>query len=373
MDITKPYFLIMPALISLFLCHFFFFDLSFFVIFNSSLVLVLFAVVCSLLMYSLGLGRSLAISSSVRLFDRTKRFDGIFLIIVIFSFLSSAFLVLDFVRQFGFASIFLNASLLQKNAISNSLGNFLYLNVFIFPIVFVLSMNRSKLYVLLLFLSLFFLYFAGIKSYIFQSFALLGLILLSGKRFSSLVFYSFFLFLALFLYFFVYDVFIDLSSDSANHSLDRFLSYYSGSWGTYLFYLVDGLDTPYPGLTVFYPFYKIVSMGGITLDDYYRFYDVNGFQLNVVPIFQLAYLEGGFSLQLFLIFFLSFIYVFIRFLCIKFKHNIFFRICLYFYCSTFIISSLFSNVFQDLPVYISIFLLILAGIVSQLRLSRRFG
>lgn len=368
MDITKPYFIVLPALISLFLCHFFFFNLSFFVVVNSASVLILFALVCSLLMYSLGLDRLPAKIFSERQFNSTKGFNAIFLSMVVVSFLSSALLVVDFSSKFGFYSIFINASLLQKNAISNSLGNFLYLNVFIFPVLFILTFYRSKLYLILLFLSLFFLYFAGIKSYIFQSFALLGLILMSGKKFSSLAIYSFLMLLALFFYFFVYDVFIDLSSSSAGHSFDRFLSYFSGSWATYYFYLIDGLETPYPGLTVFYPIYKIASMGQITLDEYYRFYNINGFQLNVVPIFQLAYLEGGFWLQFFMVFFLSFVYVFIRFLCVKFEGNIFFRVCLYFYCSTFVISSLFSNVFQDLPVYISIFLLIFAGIISQLRL-----
>ena len=53
MDITKPYFLIMPALISLFSCHFFFYELSFFVVINSALVLALFAIVSSLLMFAL--------------------------------------------------------------------------------------------------------------------------------------------------------------------------------------------------------------------------------------------------------------------------------------------------------------------------------
>lgn len=371
MDITKPYFLIMPALISLFSCHFFFYELSFFVVINSPLILVLFAVVSSILMFSVGVDRLPENSVSVALINSTNKFNRVFWIIIGASFASSTLLVLYFSNKFGFYSIFVNASLLQTNAISNSLGNFLYLNVFVFPVLFILTLYKSKLYFVLLFFSLFFLYFAGIKSYMFQSFALLGLILLSGRKVGSLSFYSFLLLSALFLYFFIYDVLIDLASENAGHSFDRFLSYFSGSWATYSFYLKDGLETPYPGLTIFYPIYKLASMGQITLDEYYRFYEINGFQLNVVPLFQLAYLEGGFWLQLFMVFVLSFAYVFLRLLCFQYKRNVFFRVCLYFFCSTFIISSLFANVFQDLPVYISIFILIFAGFISQVRLKKR--
>ncbi|MAA64495.1 MAG: hypothetical protein CL581_06935 [Alteromonadaceae bacterium] len=373
MDITKPYLLILPGVISLFLCHFFFFELSVFVVLNSFLVLFLFSTVSYFLMFFLGLNRSVSMAAISELVRKTRKFNVIFILILIFCFLASAFLVLKFSMKFGFLSIFMNASLLQENAISNSLGNFLYFNVFLFPVLFLLTFYKSKWYMFLLVFSFFFLYFTGIKSYIFQSFALLGLLLLSGKRISSLMLYSLLFLSLLFLYFFIYDVFIDLSSDSVRHSMNRFLSYYSGSWGTYHYYLIDGLESPYPGLTVFYPFYKVMFMGQVTLDEYYRFYDVSGFQLNVVPIFQLAYLEGGFLLQLFFVFILSFFYIFIRFLCLKFENNIFFRVCLFFYCSTFIISSFFSNVFQGLPIYISIFVLIFAGFLSQLRIKKRFG
>lgn len=153
---------------------------------------------------------------------------------------------------------------------------------------------------------------------------------------------------------------------SLDDSLDRFLAYFSGSWGTFFLYEKEGWDTPYPGLTVLYPGYKILSFGSIDLKEFVRFYDVSGFQLNVVPFFQLAYLEGGLILQLVVVIFTAFIYSLFRYLARIYSNNIFIKVAFLYFCSVFVISSLFSSIFLDLQFYTTMFLLIFFSCISGL-------
>ena len=250
------------------------------------------------------------------------------------------------------------------------LGNFLYLNVIVLPLSLLLFFSGGKKYIIVAFLSLFFLYFTGIKSYLFQSFILMFFIFSHGLKFRNIIFFCFIMFFLLFTYFFFYDYYIDKASIDLLSTLDRFLAYFSGSWGTFYYYLKDGWETPYFGLSIFFPIYKIVSLGAVSLADYNRFYDVNGFNLNVIPFFQLAYLEGGSLFQSVVIFSTSLFYSFIRYLAITNSRNIYYRVLLFYFSSTFLISSLFANVFSDLPVYIVIFFLLLLGAFSDFRMNR---
>lgn len=363
MDITKPFAIIAPAMVSILFCDLFFYKLDVATILLAVLPLLIFAAVSTLLMY--------VFSANGNLQPIGMRVCGNFFIIIaavaIVSFAASIYLVINFSRDFGFYSIFINADLLQSNAISNSLGNFLYLNVFLFPVFLKLLIHSRPKFVFFAcsLLSLFFLYFAGIKSYLFQSILLCGFIFLRGQNFSRIIL-TFLLLLSIFvLYFIFYDSQIDLAADDSIESLGRFLAYFSGSWATFQNYLNEPISSNYPALATFFPFYKIILHGDVALSDYLRFFTIEGFELNVVPLFQLAYLEGGAFFQFFIIILFSFAYALIRKFALMREDNIFFQICNTYFCSTFVISSLFANVFGDLHLYISFAIIFFAAAVLK--------
>lgn len=363
MDYSKPIFLVLPALFSLFVCDVFFFKLPVFVILNSIFVLASFLVATVLLSNAIGVGKDLRKDDVLKMLPGYSSLKHAVFFLIVISYIPSLMLVYIFSSKFGFISIFTNSSLLQTNAISNSLGNFLYLNVVLIPVLLVMT-RYAKWYFLLIFASLFFLYFTGIKSYLIQSVALCFLYALMGRSFSQV-----FLFLILFFvfvvgFFYYYDSNIDLAASNVEESLGRLLAYFSGSWATFSFYLEEGVYFQYPLISIFYPFYKIISFGSIELNDYLRFYNVNGYELNVVPVFQWVYLEGGVVMQIFSAIFFAYCYCLLRTVAINTK-NIFHLLAFLFFCTTFVVSTLFANVFSDLPVYISLLLLLFLGFFSK--------
>ncbi len=369
MDITKPLSIVAPAMVSILVCDFFFHKLNLSTILLGFTPLLIFAALSTLLTY---------ITSSKKKLRPIKIFtDGNFLkiirIITIISFASSTYLVINFSREFGFDSIFTKADLLQSNAITNSLGNLLYFNVFLLPIFLkILSTGKSKtIYATCSALSLFFLYFAGIKSYLFQSILLCAFVFLQGKNFKNIALTFFLTLAALLTYFIFYDTHIDLSANNTFESLQRFLAYFSGSWATFESYLENPPSSQHQALGTFFPFYKIISNGEISLSEYLRFFSIEGFELNVIPLFQMAYLEGGVFLQLFVIISSAFTYSFTRILASIYENNIFLQIFHAFFCSTFVISSLFANVFGDLHLYISFAIIFLAAVTLRRNKIRR--
>lgn len=365
MDITKPFAIIAPAMVSILVCDLFFHELDVATIFLGVAPLLIFAVLSTLLIHAFAAQKKLQPINMV--------IQGNFLIIIaamtMVSFVASTYLVINFSRDFGFYSVFLRADLLQSNAITNSFGNFLYLNVLLFPIFLKLAIDNGPrlMFLICLVLSLFFLYFAGIKSYLFQSILLCGFIFLRGRGFSKIALTLLLLLSVLVLYFIFYDSHIDLAADSILESLGRFLAYFSGSWATFQSYLEDPLRSQYPALATFFPFYKIILGGDVALSDYLKFFTIEGFELNVVPLFQLSYLEGGWIFQCLVIMLSSFAYALIRKLALMRANNIFFQICHVYFCSTFIISSLFANVFGDLHVYISFAIVFLAAAALKVK------
>lgn len=355
MDVTKPFYLVFPALVSMILCHLYFYELSEFVLLNGLYSLALFFIFSHFISFGIIPSGWLRGGEVNELITSAKNFKLIFFCLVVFCYLGSAGLVYTFSSKFGFLTIFRDPSLLQKNAITNSLGYLLYMNIMLVPVFLALSVKDSKLYFFFFVLSVFFLLFAGIKSYIFQSIALTFLVFSQGRPFFQLLMKFTFVFVGLFTIFVGYDFFLDSGAPDLEKSSERFLAYFSGSWGTFSHYNDEGWGTPYPGLTVLYPIYKIFSFGGVSLADYTRFYEINGFNLNVVPVFQLAYLEGGWLFQTVFTLLLSFIYVTLRHRASKARSNIFHKLIFYFFCSSFVISSLFANIFADLTFWLSIF------------------
>lgn len=367
LDLTRPEFIIIIPGVSLLLCGMFFYDLKSYVYLNAILSFFGFFVFSYFFMYVFKVTKKR--NYSMRNWSSFRSTEHMLMwIFIINAFLFSGYLVFLFSFSYGFSSILYSPYLLQTKAIVNSAGNFLHLNISLLTVFLILVIkNKSLIYFIALLFSLFFLYFAGIKGYIFQSILLAAFFFLSGIRFSRLVLLSvlgIFFFIAYFVY---YDINLDKSASTVGESVYRFLAYFSGSWATFEKYVDSGWESPYPGLLIFSAFYKVASFGDVSMANFNVFFNINGFNLNVVPIFQSAYLDGGLGFQLFYIVFMSFVYAFLRWLSSAHPFNLFFEIAYVYFCSTLVLSMFFSNIFSALTFYISMFSLLVIGFSRHIK------
>ena len=352
-DLTSPIFIMLFLILDILICELLFFELSFYTYIVNLSGGLLFLFISYILLqknfFFLNIRKK-----------PTNYNIGIFLPIIFISFISSFILVYLFSDKFGFISIFLFPDLLQKNAIINSLGYFLYLNVIIFPFcIYMIFYKKHKIsiYLFIMIISLFFLYFAGIKSYIFQAFlTTIIMVLILSKLKKSFFVLVLFLFIII-SFFSFYDLLIDLSATSLDDSLNRFLAYLTGSFATGDLYIKNNWDSPYIGLRTIEFIYKLFSFGEIKPIDYVVFYDVKGYLLNVVPLFQLTIVEGNVFFQILIVFIVSLIYIFFRLKMIK-DFNIIDIILYSYVTSSFVISLIFANILGELTFYVLIILMI---------------
>ena len=352
-DLTSPIFIMLFLILDILICELLFFELSFYTYIVNLSGGLLFLFISYILLqknfFFLNIRKKPTIYNI-----------GIFLPIIFISFISSFILVYLFSDKFGFISIFLFPDLLQKNAIINSLGYFLYLNVIIFPFcIYMIFYKKHKIsiYLFIMIISLFFLYFAGIKSYIFQACLTTTIMVLILSKLKK-SFFVLVLFLFIIISFFsFYNLLIDLSATSLDDSLNRFLAYLTGSFATGDLYIKNNWDSPYIGLRTIEFIYKLLSFGEIKPIDYVVFYDVKGYLLNVVPLFQLTIVEGNVFFQILIVFIVSLIYIFFRLKMIK-DFNIIDIILYSYVTSSFVISLIFANILGELTFYVLIILMI---------------
>lgn len=365
LDLTSPIFIMLFLLADIIICEKLFFELSFYTYLVNLSGALLFLLINYILLKKNFFFLNI---------DKESNSYGykIFFPIIFISFVSSIMLVYLFSDKFGFISIFLFPDLLQSNAIINSLGYFLYLNIIILPFcIYMIFYKKTKIFIYLFIMmgSLFFLYFAGIKSYIFQGFlTTLVMVLILSKLKKSFIILLLFL-LSIISFFAFYDLLIDLSASSIEDSLNRFLAYLTGSFATGDLYLNKNWDSPYLGLRTLEFIYKLFTFGEIKPVDYVVFYNINGYLLNVVPLFQLTIVEGNIFFQIIIVFIISLIYIYFRHKMIR-NFNII-NIILYSYVtSSLIISLIFANILGELTFYILLILTILLQTINS-RLNNR--
>ena len=352
--------IILYACFTLILCDVFFYPLSIYIYLGTIYSYLLFL----LISYSV-LGQQRFFYKYIpKKIKITKQEKISFLIIIFLSYSASFELVYLFSQKFGFISIFYDSSLLQSNAISNSLGYLLYLNVLILPyslfrIFYIKSSYMNKIFYILVFaLSLFFFFFTGIKGYLFL--AILNLIILflyfsSLQR--SLIIILFFI-LILISYFIFYDSMIDLVTSNIEGSLNRFFAYLVGSWAVADIKIQDNWVTPYYALKTVPFFYKLMGYGHEYQESFNVFYNINGLNLNVVPFFQYAFIEGGLFLQSIIVIATSLLISITKKFLLK-KFSIYLLFIYLFIIGNFILSLTFANTIGGLKFYTTLFILLI--------------
>jgi oligosaccharide repeat unit polymerase len=354
-DLLNPIFIILYAFSTLLICDIFFYSLSIYVYLITILGYLLF-----LLFIFLFLNKKIIWYKMLpKQIYVTKQEKIFFLCLIILSFFASIELIIIFSNKFSFLSIFYNSSLLQNNAISNSLGYLLYLNVIILPYsIFRIFYTNDRSYILVLILSLFFLYFTGIKGYLFLGIIntlILFIYFSSTKRALVLIILALLIMIS---YFIFYDFFLDLSSNNISDSLHRFMAYFVGSWAVADLKILENWETPYYGFKTFPFIYKLLGYGTEYQELYNVFYNVNGLKLNVVPFIQYAFIEGGLFLQTLIIFLLSIIVIIFRKL-LFYSFSIYYLFFYIFVMGNFILSLTFANTIGGLKFYTTICILFL--------------
>lgn len=290
--------------------------------------------------------------------------------ICLISMFGTASLVNTFVENFGFDSLFRRPDLFQRNSIVNYYGYLLYLNVFIFSL-FSITEQKSALYrlvyVVIFIISVLSLIFSGNKSYLFQALLLYMLVKSKGNIGSSAKILLIFIGIIVFL-FALYDEYIDLVDSQS--VFDRPLIYIFGGWATLQSFIDSGgYSAVYVGDHLFYPIIKVLTYGSFPEESLFKFYDVDGFDLNQFSIFGSAFLDFWYLGVIAVGFFLGAVEYFLRVARYSRESDIW-TIIYWYFVAELLLSFFFANMFGSLYVYTSVMIILIINFAYHIFFKR---